>query len=160
MPELAMGAADEGRDEDRTLALERLLPGTPERVFDAFTDPAILSQWWGPEGFTAPDCRVDPRPGGDWRTVLQSASGDRACISGAYRVVDRPRRLVMTWAWEEEGGARGHETVVELTFEPVGRGTRLSLVQRLFRSPADRDNHFGGWTSSLVCLERLLKPGM
>ena len=37
------------------LTLERLLPASPERVFDAWVNPGTLVKWWGPEGFTTPE---------------------------------------------------------------------------------------------------------
>ena len=44
-------AVREGTVEDRTLVVERVFKASPEKVFKAWTDPAILVQWWGPEGF-------------------------------------------------------------------------------------------------------------
>jgi uncharacterized protein YndB with AHSA1/START domain len=147
-------AADKGFD-DRTLVIERVFTAPPEEVFQAWIDPATLIKWWGPETFKTPDCRMDVRPGGSWRTVMVSPQGEPHIVSGTYREILPPRRLVMTWGWEH-GGKRGHETEVVVTFEPLGAGTRLRLVQRVFQTTADRDNHNMGWTSSFNDLERLL----
>ena len=61
----------------------------------------------------------------------------------------------MTWGWEQADGSRGHETMVELSFEPTPDGTKLRLVQRVFASVEQRDSHSMGWNSSFNDLERL-----
>lgn len=148
-------AVREGTVEDRTLVVERVFKASPEKVFKAWTDPAILVQWWGPEGFTTPEQKMDVREGGAWRTVMVSQSGETHTVSGEYREISPPKRLVMTWGWEQADGSRGHETMVELSFEPTPNGTKLRLVQRVFASVEQRDSHSMGWNSSLNDLERL-----
>jgi uncharacterized protein YndB with AHSA1/START domain len=149
------GAAIGGK-ADQTVTLERLIAASPERVFDAWVDPALLVQWWGPEGFTTPELKIDLRRDGRWRTVLQTPDGERHIVSGVYRIIERPRRLVFTWAWEDEAGRRGHESEVDVTFRRAGGGTRLEVVHRLLDTIESRDSHREGWASSLNNLERLL----
>jgi glutathione S-transferase len=153
-------AADDARSpgesaDDRTLVIERVFKAPPEAVFHAWTDPAILVQWWGPETFTTSEPEMDVRPGGAWRTVMVGPKGETHTASGVYREITPPKRLVMSWAWQQDDGGRGHETEVEVNFEPTSAGTRMRLVQRLFQSRQQRDNHFGGWTSTFKDLERL-----
>jgi uncharacterized protein YndB with AHSA1/START domain len=148
MPESAtLAPSDSGGSYE--LVIERLLPATPERVFDAWVNPETLARWWGPEGFT------DLSEGGRWRTVMLSPEGQRHIVSGVYRKIDRPARLVFTWAWEDEDGSRGAESEVDLTFRPAGSGTQLHLVHRRFASAESRDSHRLGWQSSFNDLERL-----
>lgn len=144
-----------GTREERTLVIERVFKGSPEKVFKAWTDPGILVQWWGPEGFTTPECAMDVRPGGKWRTVMLSPKGERNPVSGVYREVSPPGKLVISWAWEQADGRPGHETEIVVTFEPAPGGTRMRLVQSVFESVEHRDNHKGGWSSSFNRLERL-----
>lgn len=149
-------AVREGSEADRTLVVERVFKAPPERVFRAWTDPRILVEWWGPEGMNTPEQAMDVREGGAWRTVMTNDKGEAHTASGVYREISPPERLVMTWAWEQPDGSRGHETIVELSFEPTADGTRLRLVQSLFRNVEDRDNHNMGWTSAFNCLETFL----
>jgi uncharacterized protein YndB with AHSA1/START domain len=151
----AATARTEGGPADRTLVIERVFKATPEKVFKAWTDPAILVKWWGPEGFNTPECKMDVRAGGAWRTTMVEPGGKGHTCSGVYREISPAKRLVLTWGWEEEG-KRGHETVVELTFEPTQGGTRMRLVQSVFDSTSSRDGHSQGWTSSFNDLERVL----
>ena len=154
MLDAAKAGAPETREE-RTLVIERVLKASPDKVFAAWTDPATLVKWWGPEGFTTPECALDLRPGGAWRTVMLSPTGERHPVSGVYRELTPPSRLVMSWAWDQPDGSRGHETEVAITLEPVAGGTRMRLVQSLFQTMAWRDNHHGGWSSSFNRLEKL-----
>jgi uncharacterized protein YndB with AHSA1/START domain len=147
-------ATRQGSEEDRTLVIERVFKAPPDRVFAAWTDPAILVKWWGPEGFNTPECAMDVRAGGAWRTKMVGPDGAHS-VSGVYREITPPRRLVFTWAWEQDGN-RGHETVVDVTFEPVTGGTRMRLVQSLFDNVGERDMHNQGWSSSFNDLERTL----
>ena len=149
-------AARDGSEADRTLVVERVFKAPPERVFNAWTDPEVLVQWWGPEGLHTPEHTMDVREGGAWRTVMMNDKGETHTASGVYREIAPPKRLVMTWAWEQPDGGRGHETLIELSFEPAEQGTRLKLVQRLFATAEARDNHRMGWDSSFNCLGQYL----
>ncbi|MEX0853634.1 MAG: SRPBCC domain-containing protein [Bauldia sp.] len=148
-------AVREGSQADRTLIIERVFKAPPERVFKAWTDPKILVAWWGPEGFNTPDAKLDVRVGGAWRSTMVGPKGEAHVCSGVYREIAPPKRLVMTWGWEADG-RRGHETVIELTFEQVGAGTRMRLIQSLFENAEQRDSHNMGWSSSFNDLERVL----
>jgi uncharacterized protein YndB with AHSA1/START domain len=151
---MAQAAATAAVDE-RTLRLEREFKAPPARVFAAFTDPALLAQWWGPEGMSCPVCEIDLRIGGRWRTCIRGEQGEH-WVSGVYREIAPPRRLAFTWAWEENG-VRGHETMVEIDFAPAGHNTRIVLTQREFESAEQCDNHNKGWTSAFACLDPFLK---
>jgi uncharacterized protein YndB with AHSA1/START domain len=133
---------------ETTLRLERLIPSPPEILFALWTEPAQLLRWWAPEGYEPSVQALDARPGGRWRTSLRRPDGSMLATSGVYRIVEPPRRLAFTWAWEDESGARGHETEVMVSFDPAPGGTRLVLVQRRFESKQARDNHTAGWSAS------------
>jgi uncharacterized protein YndB with AHSA1/START domain len=140
--------------EDQVLRLERMIAAPPERLFELWTEPGELVKWWGPDGYDIPEHALDVRPGGRWRTTMRSPEGTRHTVSGVYRAIEPPRRVVFTWAWDQDDGSRGHETEVTVTFEPAPGGTRLVLLQQTFQNAQARDNHQKGWTSSLDCLAR------
>ena len=148
-------ATREGTIEDRTLIVERVFRAPPEKVFQAWTDPEILTKWWGPAGATIPECDLDARPGGTWRTVMDNPNGESYTVSGVFRELAPPDRLVMTWGWQQEDGSRGHETEIVVTFEDVPEGTRLRLVQSVFENVEQRDMHGMGWRSSFDDLDRM-----
>jgi len=117
---------------DTVLHLERLIAAPPERVFAHWVEPALLVKWWGPEGAHIPEHAIDVRPGGAWRTTMGFSDGRRMTVSGVYRTIDAPKRLVFTWAWEDEKGERGHETEVTVefaaVFHPIRSIARMSGV--------------------------------
>jgi uncharacterized protein YndB with AHSA1/START domain len=135
--------------------MERLVAASPEAIFSLWTDPSQLMKWWGPEGYETTVDALEIRAGGRWRTVMRGSQGDVVVVSGNYRAIEPPRRLVFTWAWEDAVGRRGHETEVVVRLESVPGGTKLILVQREFESEAARDNHNRGWTGALDRLTKL-----
>jgi uncharacterized protein YndB with AHSA1/START domain len=141
--------------DDRVLRLERVIKAPLEDVFEAWTQPAILHQWWGPEGAEVPEHDLDIRVGGKWRSKLVM-DGDAFICSGTYRAIEPNRRLSFTWGWEGPDGSPGRETVVDVTFEAVPGGTRMRLAQWTFETTEDTEAHQGGWTSSWNKLERVL----
>ena len=161
MPETANSAeaVTEAEVANRTLVVERVFRAPPDKVFRAWTDPMELVRWWGPEGMTIPEVELDVQPGGAWRTVMANDDGMALTVSGVFREISPPQRLVMTWGWHQEDGGRGHETEIVVTFEDVPEGTRLKLVQSVFESVEQRDSHGMGWESTLNGLERLIGQG-
>lgn len=154
-----MAMAKPTPDEARVLRLSRTFSAPRARVFRAWTEPAQLIKWWGPKGFSVPDYQMDVRPGGAWRTVMRSPEGRDHIVSGVYREIAPPSRLVLTWGWEEDG-VRGHETVVTIElFEVSGGGTRLELTHEVFETEDGRNAHRDGWSSCLDCLEEALAAG-
>jgi uncharacterized protein YndB with AHSA1/START domain len=59
---------------------------------------------------------------------------------------------VLTFAWEDEKGNPGHETLVTVGFADEGGKTRLTFQQGVFKSVEDRDSHQKGWSQ---CLDHL-----
>jgi uncharacterized protein YndB with AHSA1/START domain len=60
---------------DRELILSRTLDAPVELVWEVFTNPEHLAQWWGPDGFTNTITTMDLRPGGDWLLVMHGPDG-------------------------------------------------------------------------------------
>lgn len=145
------GMMDAGTAE-RELTISRVLEAPPRLVFMAWTKPEHLVHWWGPRGFTVPSLSVDLRPDGAFRACLRAPDGVDHWVRGNYRDLEPPARLAFTWAWENEQGEPGHETLVTVTLEPEGTKTKLTLHQALFETVTARDGHEDGWTQ---CLDRL-----
>src|SRR6266566_5878434 len=100
---------------DLSLHLEKVLCSSPEEGFDACIDPAKLAEWWGPAGFTSPSLELDLREGGSYRIRMQPPEGEAFHLRGEFREIDRPRRLVYTFVWEETN-PEDQETLVTLSF--------------------------------------------
>ena len=134
------------------LRLSRRFDATPERVFEAWTDPAVLRRWWAAHpDWDSPAAEADARPGGSYRlSMTDTSTGETRTVAGTYTVVDRPRRLVYTWRWE----GMPTETLVTVEFVAEEEGTRVELVQTGFPDERDRDMHADGWGG---CLDNLAR---
>jgi uncharacterized protein YndB with AHSA1/START domain len=106
---------------DRDLVLARMIDAPPAKVFRAWTDPALLVQWFAPLPWTTPKAELDVRPGGSNMVVMRGPDGTEFPNRGVYLEVVENQRLVFTdafvAAWEPS--SKPFMTVI-LTFEDVG----------------------------------------
>jgi uncharacterized protein YndB with AHSA1/START domain len=134
----------------QSLEVRRIIPASPARVYDAWTTPELLMQWFAPASdYTVIVHRADTRVGGTYRIEMRHTSGASHIVVGEYRELDRPTRLSFTWGWE---GAPVSDTLVTVEFHPNGTGTEVVLVHTRFATEAERNEHLKGWTG---CLNRL-----
>lgn len=139
------------------LHIERVLDAPPERIFAAWTDPAVLRRWWAAQpDWTGADASTDVRVGGRYRLSMRDSAGGVRSVAGEYIEVDPPRHLSYTWAWESHGDseAPGAVTVVSVDFVAEGSSTRVVLEQRGFATQSDQESHDEGWRGCLDNLER------
>ena len=79
----------------RSVELRYRFDATVEALFDAWTDPQMLGEWWGPEGVRTKVLKLDLRPGGEVLFEMTFEDGTVSHMTGIYREIDRPRRLVL-----------------------------------------------------------------
>ena len=135
--------------------LERVLPAAPQHVFSMLTDPELLAQWWGPQGFSAPSVEVDARVGGRYRITMQPPEGDPFLLSGEFRAVDVANRLAYTFRWDPPD-PDDRETVVVVSLQGLGESTALAVDHGDFSTEERRALHEQGWWESIDRLEALL----
>jgi uncharacterized protein YndB with AHSA1/START domain len=112
---------------ERELTIVRLFDAPRALVFAAWTDPKHLAQWWGPQGFTNPVCEVDARPGGAIRIVMRAPDGAEYPMTGTFREVVAPERLVFTNAPVDAEGNRLLDGLTTVTLEEEHGKTRLTV---------------------------------
>src|ERR1017187_6160451 len=101
MPETHAAVDLRSATSTKQLVLKRTIKASPERIFDAFTDPDQLKKWWWPNGFTCPAAEVDLRVGGTYRLAMEwpgSIPTDQQFshqMGGEYYEIERPHRLAM-----------------------------------------------------------------
>ena len=83
-------------DASLDLHFERVVPLAPEHIWAAWTQPALITQWFTPVPWRTVDARIDLRPGGEFYTLMQSPEGQQFPNTGCYLDVQRDRRLVWT----------------------------------------------------------------
>ena len=82
------------RDE-ATFRTRRVLPHTPDQVFEAFARPDLLARWWGPAGFTNTFETFEFEPGGRWQFVMHGPDGSHHPNESVFLEVDAPSTLVI-----------------------------------------------------------------
>jgi uncharacterized protein YndB with AHSA1/START domain len=137
------------------LRLKGILPFPRMVVYGALTEPGQLARWWGPRGFSAPSIDFNPLVGGSYRIAMQPPEGDRFYLSGEFREVDPPARLVYTFRWSPPD-PDDRETVVVLSLQDQADGTGVFLTHGGFATEGRRALHETGWTDSFGRLEQVL----
>jgi uncharacterized protein YndB with AHSA1/START domain len=125
-------------------------------VWKAWCEPERMAQWVGPRGFTLTSCALGARPGDPFALDLRDPDGGMHRVRGVYREIVEGERLSYTWAWIDEAGTPGHETVVTVSFADLEGRTKLTLFQATFESASARAEHHGGWSSAFECLDEYL----
>jgi uncharacterized protein YndB with AHSA1/START domain len=132
-----------------------------ELVFKVWTDPHHLAKWWGPNGFTNPICEVALRPGGALRIHMRGPDGTVYPMTGIYREVVAPERLVYGSSALDENGKALFEVLQTVTFSEEGEKTRLTVaIQIISTTPAGAPHLQGqreGWSQSLDRLAAYLE---
>jgi uncharacterized protein YndB with AHSA1/START domain len=142
----------------RELVTTRVFDAPRELVFDAWTNPAHVTRWWGPNGFSTTTQQMDVRPGGVWKYTMHGPDGANYPNTTAYKEVVRPERLVYTQGGAREGGP-GIQFTSTVTFDDVSEGGRprtkvtmralfptaeaLALVIREYKADEGGRQHLG-----------------
>ncbi len=139
---------------DTEIRVSRFVNGTPEQVWRAHTEAALIQRWLlGPDGWTMPVCISDVRPGGHFR--YEWTNGDRGFYAtGDYIAVTPHQRLEHVERMFLP--ARTPDMQVITTFQPEGQGTRLTM-QMILPDKAARDATIAtGMTDGMeACYARL-----
>jgi uncharacterized protein YndB with AHSA1/START domain len=126
---------------DRDLVLTRLIDAPRHKLFKAWTEPALLKQWFAPLPYTTPVAELDVRPGGANLIVMRGPDGNDLPNRRVYLEVLENERLVFTDAYTKawEPSPKPFMTVI-LTFEDEGGQTRYTARVR-HSTVADREAH-------------------
>jgi len=165
-----MATSQVAHDHD-AVQVEILIAAPPARVFQAITDPAQTTQWWGQKGmYRLTKSHADVRPGGTWYTSGVGADGTEFTVSGTYLEIDPPRLLVHTWNPSYSGL---HETTVRWELEPqdvhglhgqathrMGTGTLVRIRHTGFAGNVDAcKSHGNGWVRVLGWMQQFVEEG-
>jgi uncharacterized protein YndB with AHSA1/START domain len=139
--------------DDRSLEIQRIIKAPRDRVYAAWTDPAQLQQWFGPDGVKTVRLVADPRVGGNYTWQLVNQENEEMTVHGEYRELQPGRKIVFTWQWEDDEAWKEQNSVVTVDLSDCEGGTLVRLSHDKLPSEASRDRHNQGWTSVLDKLE-------
>ncbi len=137
--------------------IEREFNVTPKRLFEVISSHTMLIQWWGHDGMTLPEEKLDFSKLGPWYSVMISDEGNRFKMSGQVTCVDPPNTIGFTWGWHDGDDHRGPESHVTFTVIETAKGSKLIIDHRDLPSQEVAARHANGWTGPMTRLERFLK---
>ncbi len=141
---------------DREIRVERIFNASRDRVWQAFTDPKLIAQWWG-RGNKLVVERMEVERGGHWRFVEHAPDGVHG-FEGRYREVTPPERLVHSFEWD---GMPAHVAIETVIFEDLGNSRTKVTTITLFHTAEERDGMLNagateGLNESYAALDKLL----
>jgi len=143
---LAEDAGGARWSKKRELTIERVFDAPHELVFQAWTKPEQIAQWWGPRGFTLPICEIEFRVGGKFRFVMRGPDGKDYPFEGTYLEIVEPERIVFQGVIHDEPG---HQVWTTVTFADHAGKTKVTVQQTYsFESDATRGAP-EGWRQTL-----------
>ena len=136
---------------DLSLTCRRIIKASPEQVYNAWLDPAMMTRFMSPRpDMHVKEARSDAKQGGRFFVLMV---GDKEFPhEGTYEKLTPFSRIVFTW----EAPWSAPDTQVELVLSPVTGGTEVVLTHVKFLSEESRDNHAQGWDGILGKLAALL----
>lgn len=122
---------------DRELVITRTFDAPVERVWEAWTRPEHVRQWYGAAELTVSVCEVDLRPGGAWRWGQRAPDGQEIVFSGTYEEIVPGERLVYSESFEQMPDAPPVRVILAFDATPDG-GTALTSTS-FWHSTEQRD---------------------
>ena len=137
---------------DLTVNLKKTINAPIAKVFDAWLDPAMLTQFILPApDMPNPEVSNDPKEGGRFEIVMH-VGDDKLPHTGTYLVLNRPNQLVFSW----ESAYSTDDSTVRLDFTELGESeTLVELTHVRFLHEEARSDHEGGWSLILDHLDKV-----
>jgi uncharacterized protein YndB with AHSA1/START domain len=137
------------------VVVRRTISAPAEDLFDAWLDPEALAVWMRPGAIRSTVAKVEPRKGGSYEITMQGQSGP-IVHRGVYQQIDRPKRLVFTWA---SPGTEFRDTLVTVDFVPVDNSTEVIVTHEQLPESA-QPSHSMGWSRGLENLDQACVQGL
>lgn len=136
---------------DHELLITRTFDAPVALVFRIWEQREHMIRWLGPKAFTCTSLDLDFRPGGAWRACIESEAYGKSWMGGQFREIEKYRRIVFTFSWEDGRDQPGVDTLVTVTFTEQDGKTVQTFHQAPFLTVEGRDSHVGGWNE---CFDR------
>jgi uncharacterized protein YndB with AHSA1/START domain len=143
-------------NSDREIIMTRVLHASRELVWQAWTDPKHVVNWWGPRGFTTTIKKMDFRVGGAWEHVMHGPDGANYPNKSIFKEIIPLERITYSHGGGREEGP-GASFTATWTFETVEDGKTRLTGRLVFPSAEARDfvvKEFGAIEGGKQTLER------
>lgn len=139
---------------EHRLVLTRTFQAPMDLVWAAWTQREHLLHWLCPKDFNVLFAELDLRPGGAWRSGMQSPDGTEYIAGGVYHEVQPHERLVFTHTWEQNDLEPSVQTRVTVTLTEKDGHTEMTFQQEGLATIESRDSHKAGWSEAFDNLHR------
>ena len=153
------------------LEVRKTIQAPAERVFDAWTKPELIEEWWGPSSYTCPKAKLKLKVGGKYLFCMLSAEGKELWTTGEFIEIDRPRKLVMSdypsnaegkIISPEEAGMKGPfaedgASYITVEIETRGDGESELILSHEGLPAAMHAECVDGWKTSLEKLKNVVE---
>ena len=149
-------------NEKERMVVTRVFDAPPALVWEAWTNPKYVRQWWGPKGFTSPVCEMDFRVGGKFRCCMRTPDGQEFWNAGEYHEIVPHEKIVYSMYFADSEGNKidpaelgieheaidaAHDVVI---FEDFGNGqTKVTLIGNETMEDAKNSGQLEGWNQIL-----------
>lgn len=144
----------QGTAKKLSVEIKRFVKAPRDRVYAAWTDPAQLKKWFGPENVQTREIVAEARVGGTFRWDLIDSDGDELTMRGEFRELKSNEKVVVTWQWQDDEDWENHVSIVTVELDDANGGTELRLTHEELPNEESRDGHSRGWNSALDKLEK------
>jgi uncharacterized protein YndB with AHSA1/START domain len=138
--------------------MTRLIRAPRQKVYNAWLDPKIRTQWWCAAPEMKPGvCEIDASVGGRYRVGMVAPDGKEHIVVGEFIELNPPNKLAFTWTWETNPSFGSNSQVTVEFFDATFKdepATELLLTHERLTKPLERSDHTTGW---LGCLKSLGK---
>jgi len=140
-----------------TIRLHRVFAATPDRIYRAFLDPAAISKWLPPNGFTCTVHQLEARVGGSHKMSFKNhTTGHSHSFGGEYLELVPNERIRYTDGFDDKNLPGKMSTTV--TLKKVSCGTEVHITQEGVPDAIPPENCYLGWQQSLALLNLLVEP--
>jgi uncharacterized protein YndB with AHSA1/START domain len=155
--------------ESERMVITRVFDAPRAIVWNAWTDPKYVMQWWGPKGFTSPVCTMDFRVGGKFLCCMRTPDGQEFWNGGEYHEIIPFEKIVSSMYFSDAQGNRveaaeygiEHEAIENAydvaTFEDLGNGkTKLTFIGNETMENAKSSGQLEGWNQILEKIDAVV----
>ena len=140
----------------RVLVLVRTFNAPKKLVWEAWTQPEHIGQWWGPRGMTTKVEKMDFRVGGKWKYLMITADGKEFPASGVFSEIKEFEKIVSSADFEPVT----HDVIISAVFEDLGDKTKLTFSvihpSEEYCTKQEKMGVMNGWGANFEGLEKYL----
>ena len=133
---------------EHSAVITRVIDASREELFEAFTNPKIMSEWFYPDEDMSVEVNNTFKVGGGYTLKMHGKDGVTYTHVGEYKEIVPPEKLVFTWNSDFV-----QNTLVTIAFNKSDSGTEIVLTHDLLPSEEQAECHVGGWNGCLARLE-------